>query len=111
MSVDQISPYPDGACWDEAWRQRRRADSLQKILDDNGTSLLASGYAFRHDNGEIDLESVADTEALVREKLLSVIMGWRYGHSSMESQEETWSRMLATGKIVAIDIYEKCRIA
>lgn len=34
MSVDQTRPYPDGACWNEAWRQRRRADLLQEILED-----------------------------------------------------------------------------
>ena len=33
-------PYPEGIAWDEAWRQRRRADglesALQKIADGRG---------------------------------------------------------------------------
>ena len=26
-------PYPEGICWDEAWRQRQRADMLQGNYD------------------------------------------------------------------------------
>jgi hypothetical protein len=26
---DEKRPYPDGVCWDEAWRQRQRADTLE----------------------------------------------------------------------------------
>jgi hypothetical protein len=24
-------PYPDGIAWDEAWRQRQRADALERL--------------------------------------------------------------------------------
>jgi hypothetical protein len=24
-------PYPDGQAWDEAWRQRQRADALERL--------------------------------------------------------------------------------
>lgn len=27
-------PYPEGIAWDEAWRQRRRADRLEAVLKD-----------------------------------------------------------------------------
>lgn len=27
-------PYPEGVCWDEAWRQRQRADKLQATIDE-----------------------------------------------------------------------------
>jgi hypothetical protein len=32
MSEDN-RPYPEGICWDEAWRQRQRADMLQGNYD------------------------------------------------------------------------------
>jgi len=27
-------PYPEGSAWDEAWRQRQRADALEKVMPD-----------------------------------------------------------------------------
>lgn len=39
-AVDPNRPYPEGIAWDEAWRQRRRADrlevALKKIADGRG---------------------------------------------------------------------------
>lgn len=49
MSGDQTRPYPDGAGWNEAWRQRRRADFLQTLLE---------GSYLKCDNGVQDGESV-----------------------------------------------------
>ena len=31
-AVDPNRPYPEGIAWDEAWRQRRRADRLEKAM-------------------------------------------------------------------------------
>ena len=31
---DPNMPYPEGVCWDEAWRQRQRADKLQAAIDE-----------------------------------------------------------------------------
>ena len=28
-----LRPYPEGLAWDEAWRQRKRADRLQSFKD------------------------------------------------------------------------------
>ncbi len=30
--VDPARPYPEGIAWDEAWRQRRRADRLENAI-------------------------------------------------------------------------------
>ena len=34
MSIDPNRPYPEGIAWDEAWRQRQRADRLQGLIDE-----------------------------------------------------------------------------
>jgi hypothetical protein len=34
MSIDPKRPYPEGLAWDEAWRQRQRADRLQELIDE-----------------------------------------------------------------------------
>ncbi len=34
VSIDPKRPYPEGIAWDEAWRQRQRADRLQELIDE-----------------------------------------------------------------------------
>ena len=29
---DENRPYPEGVCWDEAWRQRKRANKLEAAV-------------------------------------------------------------------------------
>ena len=31
-TADPTRPYPEGIAWDEAWRQRKRADRLEEAL-------------------------------------------------------------------------------
>jgi hypothetical protein len=33
VSIDPKRPYPEGIAWDEAWRQRQRADILEANFD------------------------------------------------------------------------------
>lgn len=43
MTTDPNRPYPEGLSWDEAWRQRQKADRLEKELE-NTRNLLRSVY-------------------------------------------------------------------
>lgn len=31
-ATDPTRPYPEGIAWDEAWRERKRADRLEKAM-------------------------------------------------------------------------------
>ena len=35
-------PYPDGIAWDEAWRQRQRADELERGITEAARLIIAA---------------------------------------------------------------------
>lgn len=41
MTDDNISPYPPGIAWDEAWRERQRADRLAAIVSEARDFLMS----------------------------------------------------------------------
>ena len=45
-------PYPEGIAWDEAWRQRKRADKLERRMKDIA-ELISTGHAKRIDPNTI----------------------------------------------------------
>lgn len=65
------------------------------------------GYAFLDSDGTIDLDSVAETEAEVRRKVLEESMGWRFEHPDRYSHEDEWERMLQYGKVVPVYVSEE----
>ncbi len=44
-------PYPDGICWDEAWRQRQRADDMETCCE-SLARLLRIGCKISEQDGE-----------------------------------------------------------
>ncbi len=51
MSIDPKRPYPEGIAWDEAWRQRQRADSIEDGCE-SLARLIAIGCKIAEQDGE-----------------------------------------------------------
>jgi hypothetical protein len=51
VSIDPKRPYPEGIAWDEAWRQRQRADTIEDGCD-SLSRLLRIGCKIAEQDGE-----------------------------------------------------------
>ena len=59
-------------------------------------------YAYRERSGVIDVDSISETPAGVREKYLEACMGWRFNHPDRYSRDEEWARLLTFGSVVHV---------
>ena len=59
-------------------------------------------YAYQEASGTIDLESIAESPAAVRLKMLEQSMGWRFKYP--DTHDESWERLLKHGSVVAVSI-------
>jgi hypothetical protein len=66
--------------------------------------MKANGYAFLDRSGEVDLDSIAETQDGVRLRCLEASMGWRFDHPSRYDHEKEWQRLLTYGSVVPISI-------
>ena len=66
-----------------------------------------NAFAYSENNGELDIDTVAETPAHVREKYLEMCMGWRYKHPDRYDQDEEWARLLAYGRVVQVTVEVK----
>lgn len=64
-------------------------------------------YAFLDSRGEIDLDSIAETEDDAKLKTLEGVMGWRFQYPDRYDQDEAWNNILKYGKIVAVSVSVK----
>lgn len=64
--------------------------------------MKANAYAFLDRNGEVDLDSIAETQDGVRLRCLRESMGWRFDHPDRYSHEKEWERLLTYGSVVPI---------
>jgi hypothetical protein len=55
-SSDQNRPYPEGIAFDEAWRQRQKAERLERILSEIVDTLYGKNLQLAnwHLNGELE---------------------------------------------------------
>lgn len=65
---------------------------------------MSECFAFMESNGQIDLDSLADTEEKVKYKMLEGTMGWRFEHPERYNPEEEWVRLRSYGKIVKVRV-------
>ncbi len=64
-----------------------------------------TAYACRHDrDGEIDLDTIAETPDKAKDKMVREAMGWRYDYPDRYSREEAWVGLSQFGRIVRIKI-------
>jgi len=63
-------------------------------------------YAFIESNGSLDLDSIAETEDAVRQKMLAGSMGWRFENPERYSHDEAWQRLLVCGRVVQVSVRE-----
>ncbi len=61
-------------------------------------------YAFLDSNGKIDIDSIAETEDLVRWKVLQGSMGWRFEYPERYDQDKEWERLLNFGRVVPVSV-------
>lgn len=59
-------------------------------------------FAFVHNDGTIDIDSLGDSEDDVRRKVLEDSLGWRYEHPDRWSHDEEWQRLLLFGSVRAV---------
>lgn len=67
-------------------------------------SAATDGYAFRYGSGQIECDSVAESPAAVRERMLRDHMGWRYEQPKRYSHDEKWENLLTYGSVVPVSI-------
>lgn len=61
-------------------------------------------FAFIEASGQIDLDSLAETEEIVKYKVLEGAMGWRFEYPERYNHEEEWVRLQAFGKVVKVRV-------
>lgn len=59
-------------------------------------------YAWREISGELDLDSISDTQDGVRIKGLKSSMGWRFDHPERYDHDEEWTSLLKFGNVVPV---------
>ena len=66
------------------------------------------GYAYKsNDQHGLDLESIAETPELVRDRYLRESMGWQFDYPERYNQDEEWERVLNYGQVVKVLIMEE----
>lgn len=63
-------------------------------------------YAFRHNNGELDIDSISESPDGVRLDMLESSMGWRFRFPDRYSHAEKWNELLGFGKVVEVEVNE-----
>ena len=66
--------------------------------------MTTTALAYQHDDGSLDLDSIAETVADVRLSVLETGMGWRFEHPDRYSHDEAWARALQYGRVVWVEI-------
>lgn len=61
-------------------------------------------YAYQRNNGEIDIETISETEEDTKQKTLQGLMGWKYNHPSRYDREVNWQVLLSHGKIITVQV-------
>ena len=61
-------------------------------------------FAFQERSGAIDVESIGESQEVVRTKMLQACMGWRYAYPDMYSHDEEWICILGTGDVVPVTV-------
>lgn len=61
-------------------------------------------FAFQENDGEIDLESISNSEDNTRINKLESSMGWRFRHPDRYSYQEEWERLLKYGRVVRVEV-------
>ena len=64
-------------------------------------------YAFVHDGGEIDIDTLHATAEGAKMKMLEGSMGWRFEYPDRYSHEEHWSMLLMHGEIREVTVQLK----
>lgn len=59
-------------------------------------------YAYRDQDGTIDLDSIAESVQRVRDKMLVASMGWRYDYQ--DGHDAQWEMLLQYGDVVEVVI-------
>lgn len=59
--TDPNRPYPEGRAWDEAWRQRQRADGLEVTLECL-RDIIADSLSFQYHVGSEHLNKLIDQQ-------------------------------------------------
>lgn len=105
LGVSGMNLYPkaDGETHDpDVWAAclRAKVRQIRHVLQ----TRHVCGYAYRENNGKVDLDSIADTPDNVRIKYLQMCMGWRFAHPDRYDQGEEWSRLLTCGSVVPVRV-------
>ena len=57
-------------------------------------------FAYRDQDGSLDLDSIAESVERVRDKMLVASMGWRYDYP--DGHEAQWNMLLKYGNVVEV---------
>jgi hypothetical protein len=66
-----------------------------------------SAFAFKNNDGSVELWTVNESPEEVRDQMLQDTMGWRYNHSDKYPHEQKWAQLLETGKVVEVVVTVK----
>lgn len=61
-------------------------------------------YAFRESSGSVEIASVGETPAVVRERMLEACLGWRYKYPYRYSHDDEWTEILKSGEVVRVSV-------
>lgn len=61
-------------------------------------------FAFVHSSGEIDIDTLHNTEEGAKLKMLEGSMGWRFEYPERYSHEEHWEMLQKHGEIKAVQV-------
>lgn len=64
-------------------------------------------YAYVHDGGEIDIDTLHNTTEGAKMKMLEQSMGWRFQYPDRYSPDEHWDMLLQHGEIKAVTVQLK----